>query len=622
MTVKAFEEANPNKEVGRVPIKFAQPGHRANGAPVLTTRQGTAILRPLEKASVNVTVGSPFEFKSWKTNENGRAREMLVARKTYKAAFFFPAPTGDANVPNKWYVNLPQKDDANEGSRVKCVVGAEGDQGKSKDACLGQKDDEIFVQVKFDAGNSKRNDPKPRLIVGGADVAAEPDNLTYKSKVKLGDDRKAYFEIELGMAGGDTCEVSIGVTDAKDDVTPPLKIQNWRKLGYEMVQPKPDTVSSYTVMRPDKSAGLADDQLTAMKNELDKCFIEFACKKKVFYEDADLPSNGAYTIWDADHFELDAGKKIVGLTPTTYDALQRGKGTTPQQARDMVIVWADHYVNAASFPIGVAVEGTELEVDIGWPNAAFKFCPDRADGTLGVKRAYWWAYEWKDGGVWKKITANNHPGGNKRGQQVINFADWNDLDPFIEIVHWRKVKLKLPARPTHPNDPGHFRTIAGKQIKIGFYVEFEGAAFTTNAAGWHGFIWMGTGGGVYKTGGLVSTLLHELGHNLGQGYTDLTVAPLYGRSNAHAIPGIPFATGVDAGGDKYGDHGHTGAHCAFGVSAPKKAEPTYGGAGFETASCIMYGAGDMNDADMKTFCPECTTFVKGTDCLSITQHWS
>jgi hypothetical protein len=163
------------------------------------------------------------------------------------------------------------------------------------------------------------------------------------------------------------------------------------------------------------------------------------------------------------------------------------------------------------------------------------------------------------------------------------------------------------------------------KLKLIVYVKFRGAKFTTNGAGWHGFIDMSTFGGKFQTGGLITTLLHELGHNLGQAYANKTVDPTYGRNAKYEIPGIPFPDGVPAG-FVYGAHGHTGTHCAGGVPDNLRGE-----ANFQTgpkaadiaskATCIMYGSADMNSATMRTYCENCAKFIRATEADDITKAW-
>jgi hypothetical protein len=160
-----------------------------------------------QKAPIVITAVSPWVIKSWK-KKTGRNREVLVERKPYKAEITEPA--GDAK-PKKHYVNLLEDPaHADQGSLLTFKVGAKGDRARAPADKLGLKGDEIHVKVVFGDKNSARNDPKPRLIVGGADVAAEAgsNERIFKATVKLGDQgAPAEFKVELGFAGGDKCKV-------------------------------------------------------------------------------------------------------------------------------------------------------------------------------------------------------------------------------------------------------------------------------------------------------------------------------------------------------------------------------------------------------------------------------
>ena len=182
---------------------------------------------------------------------------------------------------------------------------------------------------------------------------------------------------------------------------------------------------------------------------------------------------------------------------------------------------------------------------------------------------------------------------------------------------YRTLKLKLPARPGHAGDPGHHLVVDGKRVRIQLYVKFSCAEYTTNAAGWHGFIDMSTWGGRFKAAGLACTLLHELGHNLGHAYMDKTVDATYGRAPRYAIPGLPFPPGVPDGFG-YGGKGHLGPHCATGLTDDERRQPSFRGL---RGGCIMFGENNMNGEDVFQYCPRCRETLKATSAMDITRAW-
>lgn len=573
---------------------------------------GAATIEPL----------SPFEIDKWNKGDKdkGRAREAQVSRKPY-TALFYSHPEKDW----KQYVNMPPtpRPGSNSGSRMKFQVGPKEDKGKANGR-VGTKGDEIFIEVAFSDKNSKRNDPKPRLIVAGSDVAAEADGRTFKATLKLGEGGDpAEFQVEMGFAGGDVCTVKAGVTKACEDDK--VKVTAWRKLLLEVIQPK-EECSAYTMsFRTDKKPGLTDNHVSLIKKELDPVFIEMDCSKGVAtYQKSDLGGKAPYLVFDGTYFKRDAGKKMVILTNGQYGDLRAAKATrNPQSPTSLVTAWADYYVDEAVVNVITELDGTSKTVELDDPKCVFEFDPGKADGTLGVVRFAWWAKQYKNqAGQWVNVANPGDPGYDKRTAQVATITG-ADLDQWIHFTHFRKIIVKLPKRAgKEATDPGFFLTIGGRPVRIGVSIKFAGAEITALAGGWHGWINMSTYGGSPKSGGLVSTLLHELGHNLGQAYGNQTTDPDYGRTAANAIPGMPFPPGV-AAGVVYGAKGHNGTHCATGLSDANRAEPSFNTAAIAAqAKCIMFGSGDMNSDHMPSFCDQCRTYIRATEAHNLTKVWN
>lgn len=111
--------------------------------------------------------------------------------------------------------------------------------------------------------------------------------------------------------------------------------------------------------------------------------------------------------------------------------------------------------------------------------------------------------------------------------------------------------------------------------------------------------------------------LHELGHQY-----NLTT---YNQAdNAHA-PGIKKRSSTGEAeaiaayknnGDKghyYTGKGHSGSHCAYGLSDVDKAGATYDPGGAR-AKCIMFGSSTIKDAGYsRSFCPQCSELIRARD---------
>lgn len=102
---------------------------------------------------------------------------------------------------------------------------------------------EVFITVTFgpnlpdqpDRDKSPRTSPKTELLAGLAVKAlteVEP-RKEYTAKITLDADGKGKAKLQLGEAGGDTCTVKIGSTEACDDDE--VTFINWRKLYYEIL---------------------------------------------------------------------------------------------------------------------------------------------------------------------------------------------------------------------------------------------------------------------------------------------------------------------------------------------------------------------------------------------------
>ncbi|MBN2573171.1 MAG: hypothetical protein JXP73_01275 [Deltaproteobacteria bacterium] len=562
-----------------------------------------------------VVARSPWEVESWK-QLGPRKREALVRRKKYTAELVSPPADGS---PHKQLINLV--DDGTQprhGSRIKVKICAKGDLKRDAKDRLGFENDEIFIQVIFSAKNSKRDDPKPRLIVDGSDVAPEADKRTFKSKLKLkAKGEPAECEVELGRAGGDECEIKVGVTEACTDDS--AKLVNWRRYKLEMWQPEANVVSSYAVFNGAK-VGLGSDQEKALNRQLAKCFVEFAfdyANSGFFKDGPDLENAGAWRIYDGAYFGQTKGKKVLVGTIGMLDKIRIAKaGDTGAQAKDsMVTVWTDYFMEKSG--AAAVWQNVKMAYDddasLREPSYfLFRYDPSSAAKTEAVEEISWQAVEYKSWGFWHDITADSDPGGDKRYANAVAAGDFKD---WLEFSDCHTIKIKLP------DDLKAW--METRKVKIRVFVKLWKFWLECNAAGWHGHILMGTEGGKASQVGIIDTFCHEMGHNLGQVYADQTVGPTYGFAPANEIPKLPFPAGVP-GGYAYEGLGHTGLHCAYGISAANRQTAVDNGdisPYFGDAKCVMYGAGDMKSSKSRTFCDECLKYIVAIDGSDITKDW-
>ena len=156
----------------------------------------------------------------------------------------FEAP--DQPKDKKQYVNLTSASNGADtlGHLVTFKVFAKGPGGAGKG---GKAKNKIFIEVTFgmesppDASTfgSKRNNPV-RAFTGALGIKpTTAAQKKYTGYVELpSDGGTATFQVELGLAGGDNCTVTIGGAPADCAKGPKREFVNWRRLAYELHVPR------------------------------------------------------------------------------------------------------------------------------------------------------------------------------------------------------------------------------------------------------------------------------------------------------------------------------------------------------------------------------------------------
>ncbi len=239
-------------------VKFGDTGKKAPGAVlrVMQDSKATPWTKAIDYATkdpggdldVNLEKGHPFRVEAvqpWEIKkvepspEKGRKRKLEVVRHSV-AVFVDPLP---GQTPTKQYVNVTTAKDGRDGlgNVVKIKVGIQGDHLVPNGDKIGKAGVFVFVEVTYSGPNgtkSKRDKPKPELKAGldVSNLVEVTAKVKFTGKVELkGAGGTGEFEIELGMAGGDTCTVKIGCTNLCDQAT--MEFVNWRKLTYELLFP-------------------------------------------------------------------------------------------------------------------------------------------------------------------------------------------------------------------------------------------------------------------------------------------------------------------------------------------------------------------------------------------------
>ncbi|MDG5816823.1 peptidoglycan-binding protein [Chitinispirillales bacterium ANBcel5] len=518
--------------------------------------------------------------------------------------------------PHKQYVNL-DSNGTNEGRELTIRVRPRG---------LAQNVDESAVYWKVNAheNNSKRTDPKTGIKPYWTDADLREFNEGEVKCFTKFDDRESSILLVCGVAGGDRFTVEVG-SDGKNYPLR-LEVENWRKLWYEMVQPEArgsNSISDFTFFNEDRSPGLSSESTNYMKSVLDDCFVEFEPLNVTTYTREDLPSNGDFNIVDGSYIRKDAGKKAVVMTRRQgLDILNKKRKYTDNN-RAVSAVWSDY--------LAIEVEWRQKFDEIFAPGRVhtkpFVFENSLDKGQLSINKIIWHASHWYDmsSSEWKP-TEEGDPGCAFNTKREI--TDKDDIKEHISFLDFRTITIAFPSSKN---------TFPGKLIPrdsdlcfihrnhfIGLSIEIEGVGYNLiNGAALRGNIHLSTHAGNIHPVGMARTLVHELAHNMGQVYADKQTDARFGRPASKVIPGVPFPKAVPEG-YVYGDRGHTGTHCAYGLGVVLRSSPDYSKnrqAGV-MRRCIMYGAGNMALSRHFEFCPDCRKHIKAEDLGDVRRSWT
>jgi hypothetical protein len=663
----------------------------------------------------------------------------LTLKGELKITAEFVKPTGAVV---KQYVNLDTGANGQDGKGNKIVVqvGAKGDRDPGVTDKIGKAGVFVFIEIDFDpvrdpvVKKSERNVPKTDLIAGKNLVLRTmvTDAKKYKGKVDLAAAGGiGEFELELGKAGGDWCEIKIGGTAACTDAT--LTIENWRKIYYELMSPDfmeltPDVLDDGTA-----GQGLSAGAIANLKKEGDKAFIEYSHYKTQLFTPAEATTAGVKgAVLKRSFFELNSGPADVYLLtdytftkyPKAFDKGMASRGTLIKMCNknlfnDGPASDADKDMNV-EFTTAKGSLNIHDTLKVYWsPIAAYK----SGNGADTIRTLKWKAMVdpaavrakpavtlGPDGVLNEDDAANErivkvtetvlnlshdvkfekpligHIGTSMSSSAKTELDDWltsictqpnmkttgNKLNFKVECftgndrrttrlgsvknilaarvaavspefaIHpglddaeaplegdlalttvdiatsnWRKIVVDLPAAA--PGDPGSFvgaSTTATKckvRVSVKFEPQHSGLGLAGQGAQKGELLFCYTKGNPLVCS---DVMLHELGHQ----YAMTT----YQMAADSASPGLrkPKSTAEDEDraeykvtGDKghyYNAHGHSGSHCAVGLSDAEKGGASYSG---KPGVCTMFGSNSSLDTNRRTtgFCTQCVDYIRARD---------
>jgi len=668
--------------------------------------------------------------------KKGTALRDLKAKGVFTPEFVKPKIPGDKKI--KQWVNLDTAKSGQDGLGPKIVlqVGIKGDRdetGKTKPDAIGKAGMFVFVKVEFGpAGGlkkSKRNSPKTELLAGkNLSARVEKTALTeYTGKVELKlAGGVGELEIHVGFAGGDTCKVSIGCTDACDQDS--VEFTNWRRVYYELLAP--DFMPLVEKNLPDgtKVKDLPAGLTAEMDSLANDTFTEFVVDKSHTFATNKAPTG---TVLPRTFIGRGAGPaNVYILTDHTFTKMPTGtafdNGKAPRVVPlklcddNLYAEGADHNAPKHYAP---KVEAVACRVDL--PANVYWLPVSGFDGTDSIRELKWKAdvtyaaHKAKpkltitfdgtaiDSGsartrvydvtetvqhksrrvtfsrivgdvattlsdsektalkTWFNGLLGDVAGLRKNGLQITikgdrgagnKIARSNAIDAELKA-------LILTARdiPTHPGlmDDGTARSgdlkfgttdrasviDMARSTKSSIAVnlpnaadgdpgKFVGAASDTKCpielsvkfTGHHGGLGLAQGGKILTVlnkdhpKSSAKIVIHELGHLMNLSGHDVA-------ADANS-PGLPKRKNVtenldidaykDNGskGHTYVGKGHSGPHCAYGLSDADKAD---GRNKYDIAAarakCVMFGSASFDDATvgLRKLCVECAEFARARD---------
>lgn len=484
--------------------------------------------------------------------EDGAGKKTAKLKKSFKAKLVFP----EAGDHTQWINHKADKKTPEHGSKLRVRARCVDEDGPTR------KGDVFYVKVTWpDAATlSKRTSPR-RALEGGKKTDWSGDGFGKKVTIKKdGDD--CVFEVQLGMAGGDTVTIEVGGTDTVDDGAK-VEVKNDRKLYYQITK--------------NKAAAAAPD-MTTMAAALAKVGVVYEKYGDATYEEGEdkLPGGAFF-----DGAEVGrAGERLVCIGDHNKKWFHTKKFKDTKKPLGVHVLLCDIQLDAGSpSPMVEAMSG-----DLDAPSATLRckkgipFKTALFDGKAGITSA-----------TWKSLAPKKHADHGKKG--ALSLADFV-VNPFTKDI---KVVLPSPAKDIVGNGSG-----AKHKVQVRFKVKVAAGWFLGEADGDHGNWQLIALQKRASTNDKVEsrvdtevckTMTHELGHTMKQTVRKSTQPP-----------------GLSAADHKrtYTAHGHQGPHCADGMSQTDY-DSLESFKGQAACTCVMYGEG--RTTVLIDFCARCKPYV-------------
>ncbi|MDX2148499.1 MAG: hypothetical protein SFZ23_13350 [Planctomycetota bacterium] len=362
----------------------------------------------------------PFEIVG-EPEKNGTALRDLKCKGKLNFEAEFVTPKRPVDGALKQWVNLAgepaKKGTDGKGNEIEITLGVKGDRddlGVAKAEIVGGPGVFVFVKVKFSGPGgkkSKRNTPKTDLVAGlnlsdraAVKEAATDPEWEFTGKVELKETGGVgKFKINLGKAGGDTCQVSIGSTSACGNAT--LTFTNWRRIWYQIMAPDFMELEQRDLPDGSRAWDFAAAGRQNILNSGNATYIEYVMHQSYKFSEAEALVAIPGSVMKREFFNRSAGPaKVYLLTDHSFRSYPKNFDKT-----DAELIKRCTCVKACDENYYSDGPGTDDPIDLAWitTNAAPDFVfPAPADpakkptywipksgfnGVDTIRSIHWWA---------------------------------------------------------------------------------------------------------------------------------------------------------------------------------------------------------------------------------------
>jgi hypothetical protein len=556
-----------------------------------------------------------------------------------------------AAVEIRQWVNQPSTDDGRDGKGSKLKIRIRSKGAVQDEASAKPLPDQIFLKIIYsaDGGSALRC---PRSASAPPVSAETPDNVfglvqtanlasyvappapslsraaaggwlsvppatgwEYTATVNTGGQKMAEIEVDLGVCGGDTCEIQVGPTNACDAAR--VRYVNWRKLFYQFSSA--DVMTEF-VIGADGKPRFAAALDAEVDHRLGAGYVKYEHRNSGVYPIASV-SAGAQVAAPFVDFPAGSRSRFVHgwgwPEPLALPAAdnQTVNITFCDRAFGGAIESAIRSVTLTQLNSMFAV--SQLIIDPNkWNSCMLETYPGSGQAPFFVT-----GYTWE-----AQVTqaANpGHPGLDAAGNPLSGQVE----AAWFGLANYKNVTITLPMRanPAAQLLPGDLvGALSATRCPITVTAEIR---VTPEVLG---LALQGTQIIVLEQpANTASVLSHELGHLMGlsafrNGAQDqngsapgmveplhVDSAPIVGRNYLDCDV---FGLGVGNGLRDV----HRGPHCAAGVPVANLALPELGFLTGTMGTCIMYGASNGQPG----FCPDCLGVLKSRTLQDIHASWS